>query len=152
MMHARVETRTLERAEECVNHLCGLPTLVLPEGEVVHIVKALAEVAQDCLWVAALGQDVQQVSRRHEVEAWEGDALCLQVVLRVAAGQTHTLSGTLLVAAVHAIVKILPTSQPCIRSAGPGLCPGPRRGVLNVLLGYCVEHIHTGALLKRRPT
>lgn len=50
----------------------------------MHVVKALAEVAQDELGVAALGQDVQQISRSYKVEAREGYALCLQIVLQAA--------------------------------------------------------------------
>lgn len=49
----------------------------------MHVVKALAQVPQDGLGVAALGQDVQQVGRSHKVEAREGNALGLQVVLRL---------------------------------------------------------------------
>jgi hypothetical protein len=62
-------------------YLRGLSPIILPEGQVVHVVEALAEVTQDGLWVAALGQDVQQVGWGHKVEAREGNALGLQVVL-----------------------------------------------------------------------
>lgn len=51
------------------------------ELQVVQVVKALGQMAQDELGRAALGQDVQQVGRGHEVEARERNALGLQVVL-----------------------------------------------------------------------
>ena len=58
-----------------------LAGIVLAERQVVHVVEALGQVAQDELRVGALGEDVQQVGGGHEVEAREGDALGLQVVL-----------------------------------------------------------------------
>ena len=68
-------------------HLCGLALLVHVERQVVDVVKVLGQVAQNHLWVGALGQYVQQISRGHKVEAWEGDTLGLQVVLCVWGGR-----------------------------------------------------------------
>jgi hypothetical protein len=93
-VHASDQRMTKHVSSSSVQtHLCWLSPVILPEQQVVHVIEALAEVAQDELRVAALGEDVQQVSWCYKVEAWERNALCLQVVLK---GREHAAQARLL--------------------------------------------------------
>lgn len=99
--HARASAATLlnrhlvhEQAScacsPCMRQLQGEPlhaavaTAPMLKQSVQSVLTALeiGQPPEDGLRVGALGQDVQQVGRRHKVEAREGHALGLQVVLQ----------------------------------------------------------------------
>eukprot|EP00961_Rhodomonas_salina_P240789 3253310-Rhodomonas_salina.1 len=91
-------------------HLGRVVLLVLVEFQRQDVVEALGQMLQDQLRVAALAENVQQIRRRHEIEAGVGDALGLQIIgetllalLQVGKHAFDALQATIQIACQHGI-------------------------------------------------
>ena len=67
----------VNRRRSC--YLDVVATVVLFELELGHAVEELGEMPHDDLGLVSVGEDIEEISRRHEVESREGESLRLEI-------------------------------------------------------------------------